>query len=128
MARLRNSALVATAAATILTLTTGASPAQADSASVMSWEQCTVTSNFCLWQHINAGGANFFTGRTLDSLEGFNNQASSFWNRTNWFWCVYEKTNQGGGAMRISPQQRGNFNSYWNDNVESVARMGASEC
>jgi hypothetical protein len=128
MFKRRASALAATAAATIVTLAVGGAPARADDVGTMSWEQCTSSDSLCFWQHINGGGANFFTGRTLNSLEGFNNQASSFWNRTNSFWCVYERVDHGGGAYRISPQERRNFSSFWNDNVESVKYIGIGEC
>jgi hypothetical protein len=120
-------AAVTVAAGALVATSVVSTPASAD-VGTMSWEQCNGLSGFCMWQDKDATGRNFFTGRSASSLGSFDNKATSFWNRTASFWCVYQWSNYGGGAMRISPQQRGHFYDFWNDNVSSVAVQGGHEC
>lgn len=131
MPRPQKVGIVAAAVATVLTLPSPAyasvSPSKAD-IGIASWEQCGASSNFCLWEHAEGTGGNFFTGRDVANLEGFDNLATSYWNRTNWVWCVYERTDFGGGALRIAEQERGHFTGFWNDNVSSVSRRWSDTC
>jgi Peptidase inhibitor family I36 len=97
---------------------------------------------FCFWQNANY---NDTTGGSFGKIQGsnknwgvfassqcpggtWNNCASSYWNRTNSTFLLYDATGCSGAYFPVPAGSYGNLNSTWNDKVSSNFRGGTSGC
>ncbi|CAM5567334.1 peptidase inhibitor family I36 protein [Streptomyces fumanus] len=58
---------------------------------------------FCLWEHAAYQGAIAYSSNPQPDLHGFNDKATSFWNRTDGWITVYDETNYRKVCWEIPP-------------------------
>lgn len=108
--------------------------ASAKAVAVAGWADCHV-GELCLYQHAGGQGRSYawaFPHFTSDfrlllcNCNGadFNNDASSWWNRTGRNWCVSDGTFGGNPDNTMPAGTRGNFTSNWNDRASSIGHTG----
>lgn len=96
------------------------------SASVTTWDACP-QGEFCLFENTDGAGryATFKNGHKYLDQMGFEDKASSVWNRYVNPICLYEHGGYGGRSIIIKKGGKGNLNGtvngfYWNDKVSST--------
>lgn len=111
-----------TAVATLTALVKPADAASGDCAS----------GYFCFWLHSSYSGArhNVASGGTRYNLHNWacgscpngiwNDRASSWYNRTSRYYCIYWDSGYRGSRILLSPGKAISFNSTWNDQMSSV--------
>ncbi|MFJ8229728.1 peptidase inhibitor family I36 protein [Streptomyces sp. NPDC094448] len=58
---------------------------------------------FCVWEHYNYEGSFVTTNQSLSYVgNGFNDKATSYWNRTSWYVTLYPDAGYRGGCMMNS--------------------------
>ncbi|GAA2139807.1 hypothetical protein GCM10009802_49860 [Streptomyces synnematoformans] len=109
--------MLAVGAALLTTAGIGAINAPAASA---HYSQCPAN-EFCIWDHSNYEGA-FMHARGPVSNVGdrMNDRMTSFWNRTNDWYSIFEHDRFGGYCIEIGPgASRANIGSQRNDELTS---------
>ncbi|MCS7483715.1 peptidase inhibitor family I36 protein [Umezawaea endophytica] len=105
----------------------------------LGWNACS-PGELCLFVEVDGGGGGFAWAangatsdfRTLVCRSGqgcypgtFDNEASSWWNRTGQTFCVSDGYNGGNPDNTMPPGTRGNFTTTgWNDRPSSLGYLG----
>jgi hypothetical protein len=111
-----------------VTVSTAYTGGQAEeSAPAAGWARCP-HGYFCIFDGFNGTGsmAWFQFGSPDLRGQGMNNRTSSFWNRQDTNWSLYDGFSYHGQCFSVFGSRRGNL-STWNNRVGSLRRPGG-EC
>lgn len=76
---------------------------------------------FCYWSHANYTGSVKGTKSSLRSMpSGWNDVASSWYNRTSTPWCVYTDTGYRGASFMVGKGRVVNYSGAFNDRMSSA--------